>query len=79
MSAHSAHSSGDVRPVAMIRGGSNSCWRLHDAPGPEWPGEFTEPEPLARFYGHDFRAQAQAWCDEHGYYLSSYSDGDDRR
>jgi hypothetical protein len=63
----------------MIRG-VRPLWRLHDAPGPEWPGQFTERTPLETFYGDytDAMVQAEAWCDEHGYYLSSYSDADDR-
>lgn len=67
------------KPVAMIRG-IVPVWRLHDAPGPEYPGQFTEPQPLETFYGNydDAREQAEAWCAEHGYHLSAYSDGDDR-
>jgi hypothetical protein len=67
------------KPAAMIRG-TRPVWRLQDAPGPEYRGQFTEPEPLARFYGEytAARAAAQTWCDDNGYYLSSWSDGDDR-
>lgn len=69
------------RPVAMIRG-RLPVWRLHDAPGPQYnPPEFTDPEPMTYLHGsyEEAREQALAWCDEHGYYLSSWSDGDDRR
>ena len=70
----------DTPPVAMIRGTRARGWGLYDRPGPEYPGQFTETTPLAWFVGEysEARADASRWCEQHGYYLSSYSDADDR-
>ncbi len=57
-------------PVAMFRGTVPS-WHLYDGS----PGE-----RLAYFSGgyNDARRAANEWCEERGYYLSAWSDADDR-
>lgn len=64
-------------PVAMFGGSVATYWYLNPGSRGDYP--WVGPH-LATFHGShdDARRAAQAWCDEHGYYLSAWSDADDR-
>jgi hypothetical protein len=66
-----------VLPASMVRG-CRPWWSLYDGPGPEVADRTAQV--LMTFYGEyiDAMVQAEAWCEKHGYYVSEYSDADDR-